>query len=65
MPMLKAAISMRESFNTLTHATARMPLAKTNPATMTNAINMASGRLIAWKLATSTMMPSPVSCNCR
>src|ERR1035441_4102398 len=65
MPMLNAATSIRVSFSTLFRSTARMPLDSTNPATTINAIVMASGRLMASKLAIWTMRPRPVSCSCR
>jgi hypothetical protein len=65
MPIEKAAISISESFRTLTQATARIPLDKTKPATMTNAIVMAIDRLMPSKLATCTMIPRPVSCSWR
>ena len=41
MPIDTAARTIRTSFRTLTHATARTPLTKTNPATRATAITMA------------------------
>ena len=57
MPIVKAEININESFSTLTQATARIPLERTNPATMTNAMVIATDRLTTSKLATCTIMP--------
>src|SRR6266700_1277856 len=44
IPMKTAASSSRQSFKTLTHATPRIPLVSTNPATMENAMNPSEAR---------------------
>ena len=57
--------TINTSFTTLTQATARTPLAKTNATSRATATAMAGVRPMPSKLATETMMPTPVICSCR